>query len=148
MRQGGAHSQGQSPSARYLLHGWATLLPGLLAYGAGFQSFHKDPFVRGQMPSCCFSVEETLMREVLFSYDTDITPASVLNLLGLRLGVEAGHESYSVQTEHVSIIVLQPSVQSLTFFFFFLNKIILIWAPSDFSHFHKQPEQYSVEKER
>ena len=47
MRQGGAHSQGQSPSARYLLHGWATLLPGLLAYGAGFQSFHKDPFVRG-----------------------------------------------------------------------------------------------------
>ena len=36
------------------------------------------------------------MREVLFSYDTDITPASVLNLLGLRFGVEAGHESYSV----------------------------------------------------
>lgn len=58
------------------------------------------------------------------------------SLCQVRFGTKADHEIYSVLTENGSIILLQPSVQSLTFYDF-LTKIILMWT---FSHFHKQQE--------
>ena len=69
-----SHSHCQSLSACSLLHGWATLVPGHLAFGAAFQSSHRDTFACGWMPNHCFSVREALMRDVLFSHETDITP--------------------------------------------------------------------------
>lgn len=58
------------------------------------------------------------------------------SLCHVWFGTKADREIYSVLTENGSIILLQPSFQSLTFYDF-LTKIILMWT---FSHFHKQQE--------
>lgn len=113
----------------------------------------KDAFVCGSMPDRCCSVGGgDIMRDISLSHDADITPASVLNLLGLKYiasGLELKLIIRSTQFKLNMFPLLHCNLlYSHLPFMVFKNKIILIWTPSDFSHFHKQHKQYSIEKEK
>lgn len=105
------------------------------------------------MPDRCCSVGGgDIMRDISLSHDADITPASVLNLLGLKYiasGLELKLIIRSTQFKLNMFPLLHCNLlYSHLPFMVFKNKIILIWTPSDFSHFHKQHKQYSIEKEK